>query len=170
MALIVFAACLSGMGQGTLGNDVLGFAHAVLETDCAAYLGALWKVDDRASMLLMIIFYRLLWDSVAGTSTSPAHIAKLWQEAQKKLYHLNIEGVRELISELIQVLEGAVRDGYDPKEFVRTWKTKLEGVVEDLENGELDLKHPFYWGAFVVAGYGGMALRKGDRDVGIHLA
>ena len=49
MALVVFAACLSGMGQGTLGSDILGFAHAVLGTGCAAYLGALWNVDDRAS-------------------------------------------------------------------------------------------------------------------------
>jgi CHAT domain-containing protein len=158
IALIVFAACLSGMGQGTLGNDVLGFSHAMLETGCAAYLGALWKVDDRASMLLMTIFYQLLWDSVTGTSTSPAQIAKLWQEAQKTLYHLNIESGRELINKLVQVLEDAVREGYDPEAFVMTWKDELDDMLQEIENGELDLKHHFYWGPFVVVGYSGVAL------------
>jgi hypothetical protein len=41
-----------------MGNNILGFAHAMLERDCNAYLGALWSVDDRASMLLMIFFYQ----------------------------------------------------------------------------------------------------------------
>lgn len=158
VALIVFAACLSGMGQGTVGNDILGFAHALLETSCAAYLGALWEVDDQASMLLMIVFYQLLWDSVAGTSTSPSQIAKLWQEAQKILYYLDIESGRKLIRKLIQVLEGAVTEGYDPQAFVKKWKVKLEKLLQNIENGELDLKHPFYWGPFVVVGYGGLTL------------
>jgi CHAT domain-containing protein len=158
IALIVFAACLSGMGQGTVGNDVLGFAQAVLETGCAAYLGALWNVDDQASMLLMTIFYQLLWDNVAGTSTSPAQIAKVWREAQKKLYHLNIESSRELIRKLAQVLDDAAREGYEPKAFVMDWKARLDKVLQNIEKGKLDLKHPFYWGPFVVVGYGGLAL------------
>lgn len=158
IALIVFAACLSGMGEGTVGNDVLGFAQAVLETGCAAYLGALWTVDDGASMLLMIIFYQLLWDSVAGTSTSPSQIAKLWQEAQKTFYHLNIQSCRELIRKLVQVLEDATSDGYDPKAFVKVWKDPLDGLLRRVENGKLDFKHPFNWGPFVVVGYGGSAL------------
>jgi CHAT domain-containing protein len=158
MALIVFAACLSGMGQGTLGNDVLGFAQAMLERDCNAYLGALWNVADKASMLLMVLFYQHLSKSVAERSTSSAQIAKLWQEAQKSLYHLTIESARELIADLVNVLESAERDGHDPKEFVKSWRSKLESVVENMEDGKLDLKHPFYWGAFVVVGCGGMAL------------
>jgi CHAT domain-containing protein len=158
VALIVFAACLSGIGQGTVGNDAMGFAQAVLETGCAAYLGALWKVDDRASMLLMTIFYQLLWDSVAGTSTSPTQIAKLWQEAQKTFYHLNTDSCRELIRKWVQVLEDAVRDGYDPKAFVRFWKDELDKMLRNIENGELDFKHPFNWGPFAVVGYGGLVL------------
>lgn len=158
IALIVFAACLSGIGQGTVGNDVLGFAQAILETGCAAYLGALWKVDDRASMLLMTIFYQLLWDNKARTLTTPAQIAKLWQQAQKTLYHLNIESSRELIRKLVQVLEDAARESYEPKVFVRDWKARLDKVLQDIEKGELDLKHPFYWGPFAVVGYGGLSL------------
>jgi CHAT domain-containing protein len=159
IALIVFAACLSGMGQDTTGNDVLGFTHAMLERDCNAYLGALWSVDDRASMLLMIFFYQHLWKSISGTSPSSAQIAKLWQEAQKSLYYLTIGGARELISRLVEMLEGEEKEGHDPKTFVKRWRSRLKEVLEDLENGEVDLKHPSNWGAFVVVGYGGMALR-----------
>jgi CHAT domain-containing protein len=144
-ALIVFAACLSEMGEGTMGNDILGFAHAMLERDFNAYLGVLWSIDDRASMLLMIFFYQHLWKSVSGTSPSSAQIAKLWQEAQKLLYHLTVGGARELIGTLVELLEGAEKEGLDPKAFVKQWRTKLEEVLEDLETGELDLKHPFNW-------------------------
>jgi CHAT domain-containing protein len=76
-ALIVFSGCLSGMGEGTMGNDILDFAHAVLERDCNTYLGALWSVDDQASMLLMIFFYQHLWKGVSGTSPPSTQITKL---------------------------------------------------------------------------------------------
>jgi CHAT domain-containing protein len=158
LALIVFAACLSGMGQGTLGNDVLGFAQAMLERDCNAYLGALWKVNDHAPMLLMVFFYRHLYKSVTGASKSSPQIARLWQDAQKSLYHLTIEGAKELVADLVKVLEGAERDGHNPKAFVKLWRSRLESVVEKMEQGKLDLKHPFNWGAFVVVGYGSMVL------------
>jgi CHAT domain-containing protein len=64
------------MSEGTMGNDILGFAHAVLERYCNTYLGALWSVDDRA-LILMIFFYQHLWKSVSGTSPSSTQIAKL---------------------------------------------------------------------------------------------
>jgi len=57
------------------------------------------------------------------------------------------------------MLEGAEKEGLDPKAFVKQWRTRLEKVLKDLETGALDLKHPFNWGAFVMVGYGGMALR-----------
>jgi hypothetical protein len=39
-ALIVFAASLSGLGQATIGNDILGFSYAVLEAGTTAYMSA----------------------------------------------------------------------------------------------------------------------------------
>jgi len=43
-ALIVFAASLSELGQATIGNNVLGFSHAVLEAGATAYMGAFMDV------------------------------------------------------------------------------------------------------------------------------
>ena len=50
-ALIVFAASLSGLGQATIGNNVLGFSHAVLEAGATTYMARLWMFDDVTTML-----------------------------------------------------------------------------------------------------------------------
>jgi CHAT domain-containing protein len=160
-ALIVFAACLSGMGRSTMGSDVLGFAHALLQRDCSAYLGALWHVDDRPSMLLMVFFYQHLWectrlDALKLLAPSEARIAGLWRNAQNDLYNLTKESAREVISHLIEVLETAEQEGYNPRLFVKNWRRKLEGLSKNIESGELDFKDPCHWGAYVVVGYGGM--------------
>lgn len=152
-SLVVFAACLSGMGEGTLGNDVLGFAHAVLEGGCAAYLGVLWRINDTASMLLMCVFYRLLRE------TSGMCVARLWQEAQKFLYCMDKDDGRKLVDELVRELEGAERDGCKPEVFVRGWRKQLGKLGTAFDCGHLDFKHPFFVGAFVVVGFGGMVLR-----------
>lgn len=39
LALIAFATSLSGLGQATVGNDILGFSYAVLEAGTTAYMG-----------------------------------------------------------------------------------------------------------------------------------
>jgi hypothetical protein len=56
------------------------------------------------------------------------------------------------------MLEDSAGKGYDPKVFVRNWKAKLDNVLQEIENGGLKLKHPFYWGPFVIVGYGGKIL------------
>jgi hypothetical protein len=38
-ALIAFATSLSGLGQATIGNDILDFSYAVLEAGTTAYMG-----------------------------------------------------------------------------------------------------------------------------------
>jgi CHAT domain-containing protein len=153
IALVVFAACLSGMGHGTLGNDVLGFAHVVLEAGCAAYLGALWKVNDGASILLMCLFYRFMRDR-PGLS-----VARLWQEAQKFLHGMDKENGRKLVVGLMDEMEMAEKKGHEPDLFVKKWRSQLEKLGGALESGILDFKHPFFVGAFVVVGFGGMGLR-----------
>lgn len=66
---------------------------------------------------------------------------------------------------MVELLEGAEKEGHDPKAFVKQWRTKLEKVLKDLETGELGIKHPFGWGAFIVVGYGGMALCSSCTDL-----
>ena len=152
-SLIVFAACLSGIGLGTQGNDVLGFTHTVLEGGCSAYLGALWKVDDRASMLLMCVFYRLLREE-SGLS-----VARLWQEAQKVLFGMDRNGGKKLIGGLVEGLEAAEKEGRRPEVFVKKWREQLRKVELALEDGALDFTHPFFVGPFLVVGFGGIVLK-----------
>ncbi|MCJ1358739.1 MAG: hypothetical protein MMC33_008739 [Icmadophila ericetorum] len=157
--LIVFAACLCGMGQATVGNDVSGFTQAMLERDCCAFLGALWKVVDEASMLLMVIFYRLLATSLASPQPEgapPPQIAKVFQAAQKAFYNLTPESTTALFEELIEVLEQAEKEGCDVVGFVKPWKQRLKEVGRYV--GSLDLKHPYYWAGWGVVGYGGLRL------------
>jgi CHAT domain-containing protein len=79
--LIVFAAFFSGLGTGTGSDEVVGFSHTMRGTGFRAYIGALWKVNDIATMLLFVIFYRLLKENNDGLS-----VAELWRRAQIALY------------------------------------------------------------------------------------
>ncbi|KAK0262335.1 hypothetical protein LTR35_017724, partial [Friedmanniomyces endolithicus] len=42
-SLIIFEACVSGLGEESIGNDLLGFSHAVLASGATAFLGGLWR-------------------------------------------------------------------------------------------------------------------------------
>lgn len=68
IALAVFEACVSGLGEETVGNDMLGFSHTVLSSGALAFLGALWSVSDEASALLMVYFFRALKKSKGSVS------------------------------------------------------------------------------------------------------
>ncbi|KAK6382600.1 hypothetical protein LTR65_010448 [Meristemomyces frigidus] len=52
--LVIFAACVSGLGRATQGNDILGFTHAILQSGALNYLGSLWNVSDVGTMLLIL--------------------------------------------------------------------------------------------------------------------
>lgn len=45
-----------------IGNDVLGFSRAVLEAGTTAYMGALWMIDDVATMIVRVLFYGNMWE------------------------------------------------------------------------------------------------------------
>ncbi|EXJ72937.1 uncharacterized protein A1O5_04086 [Cladophialophora psammophila CBS 110553] len=85
-SLVVFCACLSGLGKVTNGNDVLGFSHAVLQSGAQVYMGALWKVGQVETLRLMTLFYRRIATQENGIS-----IAKAWQYAQITLYNMTKE-------------------------------------------------------------------------------
>src|SRR3569833_503593 len=108
-ALVVFQACVSGVGESSLGNDVLGFAHSVLSSGAGAFLGALWNVSDKGSALLMSFLFRELTgaaatapaatsgaESSAGASTT---LAACLRRAQIKLYQTDAPTAKAVLED-----------------------------------------------------------------------
>ena len=147
-SLIVFAACLSGLGEVARGNDVLGFSHAVLETGCFAFLGSLWKINDRAPMLLMTQFYRLLHHNDKGAS-----VAALFQKVQVALYEIDPEQRVEAISSILHNLPTEELDDKKATQLILGARRCLDA---DKEVRDLDFQHPVFYASFVLVGSGNL--------------
>lgn len=55
--LVTLSACETGLGKEIIGEGYIGFAHAFLQAGTRSLLVSLWKVEDRATSLLMQRFY-----------------------------------------------------------------------------------------------------------------
>lgn len=55
--LVVLSACETGLGMLSRGDELVGLQRAFLYAGTPAVVTTLWKVDDRASFLLMREFY-----------------------------------------------------------------------------------------------------------------
>jgi len=55
--LVTLSACETGLGREVVGEGYVGFAHAFLQAGARSLVVSLWKVDDRATALLMQRFY-----------------------------------------------------------------------------------------------------------------
>ncbi len=58
--LVVLSACESGLGKLSRGDELVGLQRAFLYAGTPAVITTLWKIDDRASFLLMRSFYEHL--------------------------------------------------------------------------------------------------------------
>jgi CHAT domain-containing protein/tetratricopeptide (TPR) repeat protein len=59
--LVTLSACETGLGKQVGGEGYVGFAHAFLQAGARCLLVSLWKVEDRATSLLMSRFYENLF-------------------------------------------------------------------------------------------------------------
>ncbi|KAJ5894517.1 hypothetical protein N7495_006208 [Penicillium taxi] len=143
--LLVFAACLSGLGKATIGNEVLGFSHVVLSTGCQAYIGALWEVSDFGSMFIMTLFYRYLKNNAHLT------VSDIMRKAQINLLLLDSNKAEEFLNDILE--DWTVQRGHDPSEFVPDAKYLLH--IKRMILTQLDWSSPFYWAPFTLVGYGG---------------
>ncbi|KAJ5495197.1 hypothetical protein N7539_000313 [Penicillium diatomitis] len=147
--LLVFAACLSGLGKATFTSEVLGFSHVVLSTGCQAYIGSLWKVSDFASMMIMTLFYRHL------RATPHLSIANLMQKAQMEVMKLNDESAGMLLNTIMENWSYRDASGYSPEDFVphaEFWILMMRMRIADM-----DWTSPFFWAPFTLVGYGGLS-------------
>ncbi|KAI7766995.1 hypothetical protein LZL87_013333 [Fusarium oxysporum] len=58
--LVVLSACKTGRGELTSGDDMIGFARALLAAGVKKVLVSLWSVDGAVTSFLMIKFYEHL--------------------------------------------------------------------------------------------------------------
>lgn len=145
--LLVFAACLSGLGRATTGSEVLGFSHVILGSGCQAYIGTLRKVSDFASMLLMTLFYRTL------KKAPSMPLVYILRQAQIEISQFDSERAANYLDQLMQTSpsnDGDSRglDDFVPDAEFMIWTAKM--ILD-----QLDWSSPFFWASFVLMGYGG---------------
>lgn len=63
--LVTLSACDSGLNQVQRGDELYGLVRAFLLAGATAVMAALWRVDDRPSLLFMLKFYELVQAGVA---------------------------------------------------------------------------------------------------------
>jgi CHAT domain-containing protein len=158
LALVTFSACLSGLGRPSDLADVDGFSHAVLAAGANAYLGALWEVDDFATMVHMYLFYVNLFVLLDTPS-----LAEAWHIATRMLYELKFEDKIRILESFLACWDTWEARGEDPGAFVRHGKSRLEARLarlrEDSEASMFNFKRPFVWAAFALVGNGSMRIR-----------
>jgi CHAT domain-containing protein len=131
--LVVLSACESGLGKQAGGEGFLGFAQPLLAKGARSLVLSLWKVDDRATSLLMARFYR----NLLGKRPMPK--AEALDEAKRWLRGLSAE---EVGGELEALERGPVRP----------LVTEGGAAPATRPGGPRPFEHPYYWAAFVLIG------------------
>ena len=96
--LVTLSACRSGLGKEVAGEGYVGFSHAFLQAGARSLLVSLWKVDDKATSLLMERFYESYFGKYdnerMGKVAMPLGKAKALQEAKRWLRTYEEDGHR----------------------------------------------------------------------------
>src|SRR5262249_5111502 len=103
--LVVLSACESGLGRYAGGEGYLGFAQALFVKGARSLVLSQWKVDDKATSLLMARFYRNLPGKRPGLS-KPMARAEALHEAKDWLRNLAAD---EVGGELAALDRGPIR-------------------------------------------------------------
>jgi CHAT domain-containing protein len=140
--LVVLSACESGLGKQAGGEGFLGFAQPLLAKGARSLVLSLWKVDDRATSLLMARFYQNLLGKRSGLE-QPLAKAEALDEAKRWLRGLSAD---EVGGQLKALERGPLRPladeaGAPPKPSSSPQPT-----------GPRPYEHPYYWAAFVLIG------------------
>jgi CHAT domain-containing protein/Tfp pilus assembly protein PilF len=78
--LVTLSACETGLGRDLGGEGTIGFAHAFFQAGARGMLVSLWRVEDRATALLMQRFYENLKSGSTGSGPNAQALreAKRW--------------------------------------------------------------------------------------------
>jgi CHAT domain-containing protein len=141
--LVVLSACESGLGKQAGGEGFLGFAQPLLAKGARSLVLSLWKVDDRATALLMARFYENLLGKRPGLS-QPMPKAEALDEAKRWL--------RGLSAEEAGAAEALVRGPLRPLATAGGTPSSGTPSPPPPSSGPRPYAHPYYWAAFVLIG------------------
>jgi hypothetical protein len=142
--LVVLSACESGLGRYAGGEGYLGFAQALFVKGARSLVLSQWKVDDKATALLMTRFYQNLLGKRSGLS-QPLPKAEALDEAKRWLRDLT---VAEAGTELAALDRGTVRPLVDEAEG----PVPRAASSSTQPTGARPYAHPYYWAAFILIG------------------
>jgi CHAT domain-containing protein len=140
--LVVLSACESGLGKQAGGEGFLGFAQPLLAKGARSLVLSLWKVDDKATSLLMARFYQNLLGKRPGLS-QPMAKAEALDEAKRWLRGLSVD---EVGGQLEALDRGPLRP------LATTDGAPREPSPRPPSSGARPFEHPYYWAAFVLIG------------------
>jgi CHAT domain-containing protein/tetratricopeptide (TPR) repeat protein/tRNA A-37 threonylcarbamoyl transferase component Bud32 len=138
--LVTLSACETALGKFSGGEGYLGFSQALFLAGARGMVLSLWRVDDRATALLMTRFY----ENMLGTPGKTANRltkAQALAEAKQWLRRLSAADVERLTSDLSDGLPGGTRG------------TRKEAPnASEADNSSHPFEHPNYWSAFILIG------------------
>jgi CHAT domain-containing protein len=142
--LVTLSACETALGREAGGEGFVGFTQALLMSGARSVCLSLWKVDDRATALLMQRFYANLLGRLPGLS-APMPKAEALREAKVWLRGLK----RSEALAATAALSGGVERG-------KVTKGRLPAEVSSAipAGGDNDRPYaaPHFWAAFVLSG------------------
>ena len=168
-ALVVFEACISGLVEESVGvNESLGFSHMVLASGANAFIGAMWKVSDLASALLMFLFLeeiamarKNIGKSVPLSSLASDKrrtLASCFRSAQIALYNTNKQAAMKMLEQFQESCRCDLRDDGLNDHQREKIRDSLEFAMEEVDEGNADedflFRNPFFVAPFVLVGNG----------------
>jgi CHAT domain-containing protein/tetratricopeptide (TPR) repeat protein len=141
--LVTLSACETALGKESGGEGFVGFTQALLMSGARSVCLSLWKVDDKATSLLMTRFYQNMLGKRPGLSR-PLPKAEALQEAKQWLRSLTVDQVDGALAALQR---GEVRP------LVREKGAPARKETPALKSGTImPYEHPHFWAAFVLVG------------------
>jgi hypothetical protein len=141
--LVVLSACETALGKKAGGEGFLGFAHPLLAKGARSLVLSLWRVDDKATSLLMARFYQNLLGKRLGL-LHPLPNAEALHEAKEWLRNLTQDERGDELAALDRGPERPLVKLNGPANVAASPTSKPAGVRP--------YAHAYYWAAFILIG------------------
>ncbi len=141
--LVTLSACETALGRDAGGEGFVGFTQALLMSGARSVCLSLWRVDDKATSLLMTRFYQNLLGKRPGLS-KPMPKAEALHGAKQWLRSLTAD---QIDGELAAISRGDVRPLANVGET-----TPPRASTSPKSSGVRPYDHPYFWAAFVLVG------------------